>query len=164
MSESSQRLPTYCDTFPCTHALSTPFSHFSAYSCTCALTCFCALMHFVSDRIQPHIRVFSMPSCITRWIPACACLACLSSAYQLVPTLAHLRVFHALMHFAPDRTQTTYHDSHISLLGAFLHNATRSRARALSMPFSRTSACSHARAFARFHALMCFRTLTHFCA
>jgi hypothetical protein len=56
-----------------------------------------------------------VPSRILRCIPTRARLARLSRAYQLVPALAHLRIFHALMHFAPDRTQTAYHDSHIRL-------------------------------------------------
>jgi hypothetical protein len=84
----------------------------SAYSRARALTCFHALMHFAPDCTHTayhgsHIRVFLMHSCTTRCIPsllgafpriathscACARLARLSCAYQLVPALAHLHVF-----------------------------------------------------------------------
>jgi hypothetical protein len=173
MSESSRRLPAYCDAFPRTRALSTPFSRFSAYSCTCALTRFRALMHFVSDRIQPHIRVFSMPSCITRWIPARARLARLSRAYQLVPALAHLRVFHALMHFAPDRTQTAYHDSHIRLFLAppctMRHVPMHARLARLSRAHQHVPALAHLRVFmhscvfAHSRTFALDRTQLHYC-
>jgi hypothetical protein len=71
------------------------------------------------------------------------------SAYSRARALTH---FHALMHFAPDRTQTAYQ----SLLNAFLHNTMDSRMRAFRTPFLCLSACSRARTFVRFHALMHF--------
>jgi len=112
MSESSWRLPTYCDASPRTRTLSTPFSRLSVYSCARALTCFHTLMHFAPDRTHTayhgsHIRVFLIHSCKMRCIPsllgafpciathscACACLARLSRAFQHTPALVHSRVF-----------------------------------------------------------------------
>jgi hypothetical protein len=170
MSESSQRLPAYCNAFPCTRALSAPFSRLSACSRARAFVRFHALTHFAPDHTQTayhgsHIRVFSVPSHIMRRIPARACLARLSRAYQLVPALAHLRVFHALMHFVPDCTQTAYHDSHIRLFLApsctMRHVPVHVRLARLSRAHQHIPALAHLRVF---HALMCFHALAHFCA
>jgi len=119
MSESSQRLPAYCNAFPRMRALSTPFSRLSACSRARAFARFHALMHFAPDHTptayhDSHIRVFSAPSCTMRHAPVHARLARLSCAHQHVPTLAHLRVFMRSCVFvhsrtsALDRTQLHY--------------------------------------------------------
>ncbi|KAG2130042.1 hypothetical protein BD769DRAFT_1666976 [Suillus cothurnatus] len=94
MSESSRRLPAYCDAFPRTRALSTPFLRLSACSRTRAFARFHALTHFAPDHTQTAYQsLLSAFPRIATHSRARARLARLSRAYQLVPALAHLRVF-----------------------------------------------------------------------